>query len=385
MAKTSPNQVSKRRNKRKNKPRKITRVRVKSAKTVPRFISSVGVGKSSTHISTFKRALRDPFDPLAYGARVCDAYSMPSIAYHHHLNVSCTSSAGGLWAGVFFPSPCLSLICSEGSASGLTAFTQNLSTYYCDSPSQLAAYLSEYRTVAWGIRIVPKDTAFSAKGRITVATVPTTENAPAWNTVETITATSDDVISAYSCGLATPTSLDMTLPTVKVFSVQDLLRGQIVATGVPSHASFYEYKGLFDRSNLAWAAGTYLADEVVTSGVNLVNATAAGRKDPAKLTGGTAIRIYASGLPAATNEFDIELIYHLEGIPPIIGAGLYPSSITTTKGSSSLVESVLAAAHSAGSLIKMAAGEMLGGTSAVSFLTDVAGAFMRKPPLRITG
>jgi hypothetical protein len=244
-----------------------------------------------------------------------------------------------------------------GSTSGLTAFTQNSVVYYLVSPLALSGVLTEYRTVSWGFRILAKDTAFNTKGKVFVAPVPTTENAPSWNTFETVTGTTA-AIGEYTYGMD-PTYVANAisgLPGVRVFSMQDLLRGEIQCAGVPTNSAFYTFKGTSDRSTVAWNTGQVLADEgVFNSTTGLVNATAGGRKDIASLRGGRAFVLYATGLPASGQEFDIELVYHLEGTPNVAGPGgslsLIPSAMRPTTGSTTLVEKALAAATTLGKII----------------------------------
>lgn len=341
------------------------------------------MAKDASALAQFKLALSNPFSPKAIGVRVVDAYALPSVTYHVRGSFSPTTDVSGTWAGMLLPSPCLSLLRMVGLGSGnLTQFTQNVTAYYASSPTALSNVLTEYRTVAWGIRLVPKDTAFSAKGKYTVAVVPTSRNAPSWNTLETVTAASFDTISYYLAGVNGSGSASQSwvnLPSARVFSAQDLLRGEIQVSGLPYHNSYYEYKGVQDRTNAPWAAGQVLADEgVFNNATGLVNATAGGRKDPASLAGGSAILLSVWGAPASTQEFDIEYIYHLEGTPALVVGGstltagaLVPSSMRTVGGSTTLVETALSAAHMAGNVVKFVANAVApGATTALRFMGD---------------
>lgn len=318
----------------------------------------------------FYRALVNPFSPEAVGARVCDAFPMPTATYHLRGSLSATTTTAGDFKIVILPSPCLTYILGDGTfgtVTGGTSFTQNPKAGYLATPSTISNILAEYRVVAWGIRLIAKDTAFNAKGKIAIAVVPTTNNAPSWNTCETITATNTTVIAEYCCGLdlsgySGPNSI-LGLPGVQVYSAQDLLHGEVRVNGLPSHVEFYAFKGTADRTNHPWASGIYLADEVVTSATSLVNATAAGRKDISSLRGGSAIVIWAAGMPASSQEFDIELVYHLEGVPNTgssTGAQLVPSSTKSIFGDTVSVEKLLATARTAVPLISRVASSIIG-------------------------
>lgn len=330
----------------------------KKGSPVPSTGTIVALGSNSSDAKQFRTAMLNPFSPMAIGARVTDAFSMPSVTYHIRSSFSCSSDASGNFVGVFLPSPCLTFILGSGSAVGGTSFSQNAAARYLQSPTGMYAAFQEYRTVSWGLRILAKDTALASKGKITIAVVPTSRNAPSWNTLETVTAANLDTISLYCCGLGvSQPATFVNHPSSRVLSMQDLLRREVQVCGVPFHNSYYEYKGTQDRVNLAWNAGQVLADEgVFNNTTGLVNATSAGRKDVASLAGGSAIAIYLNGAPATSNEFDVELIYHLEGTPTVqnttFGA-LVPSSMRSTTGSTSLVEAVMTAAHTAGAIVRV--------------------------------
>lgn len=307
----------------------------------------------------YECALRNPFLPEAIGCRVPDSYAIPTATYHVRGSLSLTSDATGSIGYLFLPSPCFSALKIDGTDTGMVNFAQNAYARYVLSPTSMANVLTEYRTVAWGIRLVPKDTVFASKGKFYLATVPTTANAPSWNTLETVSAASVGVIAEYTCGLAFNTGTQvariLNLPSVRTFTAQDMMRGEVIVTGLPLSSSFYDFRGTTDRSSMTWNTNQVLADEgVFNNTTGLVNATAGGRKDVASLRGGMAIALYATGLPGATNEFDVEYIYHLEGTPNITtdgGGQLVPSAMKPMIGSTHVVESILAAAHAAGKIV----------------------------------
>jgi len=267
----------------------------------------------------------------------------------------------------------------------LAGFTQNPNVYYATTPSNLSSHLTEFRVVSWGIRLLAKDTAFAAKGKYTIAIVPTSRNAPSFNTLNTVTASTIGVATEYLSGVnILVNDAIINLPTARTFSAQDLLRNEVQVCGLPYHNSFYEFKGVQDRVSLPWAAGQVLADEgVFNNTTGLVNATAGGRKDPSSLAGGSCILIAVSGAPASAQEFDIEYIYHLEGTPPTGPANttaIVPSSMRVTNGSTALVESVVSAAHATGSVIRAVSSALApGATTAITFAGELANAAMRRP------
>lgn len=335
----------------------------------------------------FQMALRNPFSPMAIGARVVDSFTTPTVTYHIRGYSSLTSSSSGRMYFAVLPSPCFSYLqptSGNGGPSDYTnfsGFTQNnpsiggMGGAYVTAPSNLASVMTEYRTVAWGFRLIAKDTAFNSKGKVYVASVPTTENAPSWNTMETVTGT-DTSIGEYTVGLPLANIGGiLNLPGCQTFSMQDLLRGEVMFCGTPTNASFYQFKGTMDRSVVAWNTGQVLADEgVFNHTTGLVNATAGGRKDIASLRGGRAFLVCATGLPASTQELDLEVVYHLEGTPNITSSGtaqLVPSSMRSVGGSTSLVESAISLASNVNTIyqyLKDPIHSAAAATKALSFL-----------------
>lgn len=262
---------------------------------------------------------------------------------------------------LLLPSPCLTALVGNGSQIGLTAFAQNTNAFYACSPTTLASNLTEYRVVSWGIRLIAKDTAFNAKGKFYVALLPTSANAPSWNTLQTVTAASDAVISEYLVGFDITGGNGVSImnhPSVRTFTAQDLQRGEIMVTGLPLTNSFYDFRGTQDRTSLNWSATTALGDEAVFTSTALTNATAVGRKDVSSLRGGMAVAIYATGLPASTNEFDIEIIYHLEGTPNLQSGTAFnvvPSAQQVLHGSTDTIEKALKFVQTAGKVVSFMA------------------------------
>lgn len=334
----------------------------------------------------FRMALRDPFSIGAVGARVVDSYILPTATYHIRASLKVTTNTTGDAYFALLPSPCFTCVLPATGGGGptivgLNSFTQNTQTAteaggaYILSPSALGSVLTEYRTVAWGVRILAKDTATSTKGKVYVGMVPTTDNAPSWNTMETVTGTTNS-IGEYTIGMSLNSiNSVVNLPGVRAFSMQDLLRGEVSLNGIPTNTSFYEFKGTADRSAVAWNTGQVLADEgVFNSTTGLVNSTAGGRKDIASLRGGRAMIFYATGMPATTNEFDVEIVYHIEGTPNVASYGvtgaLMPSSMRSTSGSTHTVETIISAASAAWNLFKYIRDPLnsAGGTRAIEWV-----------------
>lgn len=346
-------------------------------------------GKNSADRKHFRLALTDPFSIGAVGARVVDSYRIPTATYHMRVSLKVITNSSGDACFALLPSPCLTAVLPAAvwggpTIIGLNDFTQNNQSSsapggkYIVPPAALATVLTEYRTVSWGVRLLAKDTATSTKGKVYVAMVPTTENAPSWNTMETVTGTSES-IGEYTIGMPLNSINAVTnLPGVRTFSMQDLLRGEVMLNPVPTHASFYQFKGTTDRSTVVWNSGQVLADEgVFNNTTGLVNATAGGRKDVASLRGGRALIFFATGMPASTNEFDVEVVFHIEGTPNVVSAGaagtLVPSSMRQSVGDTHTVETIISIASAAWNLFKYIKDPLstAGGTRALALFPEI--------------
>lgn len=331
--------------------------------------------RASDDVKQYEVALRHPFAISAMGVRVPDSFCFPTVTYHYRTSLIMTADGSGNISMAIFPSPALTMAQEQGTLSGgATSFTANGEVYYLVSPTQLASKLTEYRVVSWGIRLLAKDTAFNSKGKVSIAMVPTTNNAPSWNSVENTTATSTGVVTEYIAGFNVQylSSTINNYPAVRTFSMQDLLREDIEVSGMPLNASFHDFRGTTDRTTTPWSATTFLADEVVTSGTALTSGVAAGRKDVANLRGGVAILICATGLTGNLNAFDVDIIYHLEGTPNLsdgagFTTGIVPSSQAVVNGSAMLVDRAMHRARTAGPLIGTGNSQGTGATRRVRF------------------
>lgn len=371
------------RTKQQKKPKESKQKQKKKTRKSRDLVLGIRNAGSSKSFAAFRAALHNPFSPLAIGCQVPDMFAFPTVPYHLRTTISTNTSSVGTFGIVLYPSPCLTYTTlttggTGASTSGTATFSQNATSGYVVAPDVLSGVLTEYRTVAWGLRIIPKDTAFASKGRYVVATLPCSHNAPSWVTMNNVTALNETVVTQYCCGVAISGANQGYLvnqPTARVFTAQDLLRGEIAVNGLPLNPSFYDFKGVQQNTFIPWNTGQILADEAVftaSTGV-LANSTTGGRKDTASLAGGMAVAIVVTGAPPNVNEFDIELIYHLEGTPNTNAGGnttFVPSSARPSVGNTNIVEKLLSAAHTASNIVSMVAdpvGAAVGLTKAVAF------------------
>lgn len=324
--------------------------------------------------------LVDPFDPRCFGVRVPDSYSLPTITYHVRTTYTVTSNSSGVIELAFMPNPMLSLIVGQGTVTGATPFTLNTSVAYVASPGTLNPQVLSYRVVGWGAKLIAKDTAFAEKGRLYSVVIPNTGTQPPFAVLNGIAASNlqitTDYLIGYQLGTATPSVLQ-NYATCQSFSLQDLLaNGSMVNSISPSHADQFRFRGTADQSNIAsWNAtnnvfqsGTYNLGTAGVSGVGNVDAT--------NLSGTNTLLLYGSGLPATSNEFDVDIILHIEGTPNLnlTTTALIPSGMDAAPGSTTTLESILARAKPFTDTFRQGARMAMNnaGTTAVQFGANLA-------------
>jgi hypothetical protein len=317
----------------------------------------------------FACALKLPFHPSAVGCRVPDVYSAPTSTYHIRGNVVLGSNSGGTLGAIFLPNPVLSMIDSgldvnaaASVQSGMTNLTvaAGASPYYGAVPlNNLAAAMSSYRVVSWGLKITNNMPLLSATGRIYVALVPAISNVPNLGAVQaTIVNNGNTYASRAFTNVQFPVSTTLLdYPNATLIPISELTTGAVCLTPSPVNPVFYSFKSTYEYP--------YLNSTVIESN-QVLNSPGGGvlgylgGTSINNIDGGMSVVICADGLPASTQSvLDIEFVYHLEGSPTTLTnsqAGLTAASPLTHIGSTAVVERALQVAPS---------------SQGISFLTEV--------------
>jgi hypothetical protein len=154
-----------------------------------------------------------------------------------------------------------------------------------------------------------------------------------------------------SNGMPVPSSYLSQLPAVASFNAQDLLaRGEFMVKGVPYLASAYNMRSP-NNEFVAYnsSANYYVAEQFIanaTANPSTVPQNYWDRLECHGTDGWMGYAVYCNGLPASTQEFTLEFIYHLEGVPVVTSSSV-PTSSPSPAGSTSTVERVLTGLHSA--------------------------------------
>jgi hypothetical protein len=344
----------------------------------PGSIYSLSRLSASAVASQFAALLQDPFNPRCFGARVPDSFSLPTVTYHlrNTYTVTSTNANPGIVELVLMANPCLSLIVGQGTVSGLVTYNQNNQAGYLISPANLFGQVLNYRVVGWGVKLIAKDTAFAEKGRIYSAVLPNGGQQPSWEILNNHSASSEQVLSeylvGYQIGSSTPTALQ-NYATCQSFSLQDLLNlGSMVMSVSPSHTDQFRFRSPLTNSALTWSTSLAIGQ---VGGYNPTGNTtyidSQGNLEATSLVGSNCVVIYASGLPQNSNEFDLDVIYHIEATPNLNTSSvqLIPSGMDSAPGSTNTTETILAKAKRHTDAFIAGADRALGslGTQALTF------------------
>jgi len=321
----------------------------------------------------YARALVDPFDPQVVGVRVPEPFAVPTSTRHIRQTYSIVPVASNAYFKVL-PHPCFAMVyrtdvcsvagvtASGGSANngfqtdnfGTLAGVANAGFVSPVTLQGLSGALSNWRVVAWGVRVRPSVTYTNASGRLFVANVPVAGEMPINGLLSAQTGVVPGVVGAMVVSQCVDPSggtkglLDM--PRSMQAQLTELVeQGGYQISAPPAGPDFQKFRPApyqYDGSNYnsygvidAVAAkstnnsagllqGTQNAVTPPTIGNTLnILAIAAGS---GSVDGWSAVDVAATGLPNATACLDVEVVYHLEGTP-VVAAGV-PVPVSASAG-----------------------------------------------------
>lgn len=338
----------------------------------PRRPQSRGVRSMSQALQQFQLAMRNPFSADALGVRVVDAVCYPTTVSHLRYKITCTTTAGGAFQAVLLPFLHANAILVAGTTSGNPGvYANNPSVSYAATAATLKSFFTCYRVAAWGVRVILTDSNQNAKGTYTLAPIMLSGNVPGENTLVYAAANTAALCSGF--GVPVPTEAIASMPAAVAVNAQDMMtKGELVARGLCYNASAYDMKqisntGVFwNAANTSWfAQGPHLWNGAAGVETETVETNGAGRAD-----GQCAYLLSVANAPASTAEFQLEFIYHIEGVPQP-SSGVVMTSTPSPAGSTSTMERVLSAMVSASEYFQMGTqiAERLGnlGTSMYQF------------------
>jgi len=352
--------ASKKTRRSKNKANKVntnltnTPVRVNTTKQVNRLISD-------SSCSLYKKALLNPFDSSANGARVPDMYSAPTATVRLTKRFTVTSDATGNIALVCLPNACINCVCDAGSVSGGVLWSTwggtsigTASLITCPTTS-ISGRLSSYRIVGWGIKVIDVASMTNVAGVVTIAKVIPNTRAFVPSRLPiggNMTASSTAIIQSWYANMGIPYTgandaarIDVTglsaLPEHNVYTGLELAQSGARIISKPVSPLAFEFQLVSDSS---------LGDDL-TVGASTTNIII-GDSSYARLSPFETIIVGGSGFPNTTASLDIEIVYHLEGQPAVQGAsGVSPDGVKSSPSSYSNFLNVLDYVASAASFV----------------------------------
>lgn len=306
-------------------------------------------------VKQFQLALRNPFSPDALGVRVVDAVCYPTTVSHMRFKVNCTTTATGTFQIALLPFLHANSILYAGTTTGNPGtYGLNTSVGYVTTGATLKTFFSCYRVAAWGVRVILTDSNQNAKGTYTMAPIMLAGNVPGENGLNGVAATGPaQLLSAFGC--PAPVETIASMPGAVAVNAQDLMtRGELLARGLTYLPTAYNMKALNNTGVVFGGAG---GDDVFIQGpgiwdtatktTTLPEVNGMGQGD-----GQLAYLLSVANAPANTSEFQLEYIYHIEGVPQP-SAGVVMTSVPSPAGSTSTIERVTAAMTSAGEYFAM--------------------------------
>jgi len=271
-------------------------------------------------LACYRAALSTPFAAEACGARVPDMFSVPTKASHVTRRYTIQTNASGEADLVVLPSAYWHMISPRGSIVGggdWTSLDNNTvsGAVGYTSTSSLATQFANYRIVGYGVRLVGMASMTNNSGVMVAAKVPissyiNSRGDPVGGITSNATntnATKANTLIAY--GVPTSSSkVDLSqipsLPDACETSLVKLSEGPMEIIPKISSANAFNFRLPNDS-----AIGFNITDQTSLSYVN------SGDASYLRLDGHEAVIIGFTGCANSTSVCEIEVIYHLEGIP----------------------------------------------------------------------
>lgn len=279
----------------------------------------------SSETAKFAQALINPFHAEAFGARIPDLYSTPTIPLHCRNTITVTSGTAGAGSAVcFLPNPICTYLQLQGNITG-QGIGYSIGPAAGMVPSgDLADQCEEFRVVGFGLRISNLQPPGTAVGRILVTAIPglnrlpneqalsaEADTAATWTTLTTGAFGLPGNSSGLFAGLAN-------YPSTEIFTVQELMANDIIVNSHVTSADYYRFRPAEGGTTGMILGGTqyyHAEDMMYNSATSAPNLTYAGTNKNLDLTGLSCIIVQLEGVPNSAECLTIEVTLHMEAIP----------------------------------------------------------------------
>lgn len=311
---------------------------------IPKQINLNQLGLSPD-ANKYKTGLLNPFSDVATGSRLPDQYFAPTVTYSIREFLTLKVDANGEFDAVICPNPLFIAYSTRNSiANGTTLTMKDSTTYanakYVNDSSSLAAKVSNYRIVNWGIRIRQTQSINTTQGTLTAALfVPkdglyhpnlgTTGASVGQQTIASGNWSSSH-IGSYLLGAGLPITGSGTTAKIDVGSLVDFPY-HMRASCVNCAENTYEIVPKLVSPSACMFRGAI--DNVFGTDITGQNSVAFVQPGDASYIlcdGWTNIVLAGSGLLANTSgAVDIEVVYNIEGNPQLVFGGTNAIAIAT--------------------------------------------------------
>jgi hypothetical protein len=303
---------------------------------------------TGSETSRFSKLINDPFNPGAFGARVCDSFNFPTVTGKSHVEYQVSSGSSNYGAITIFPSPMLNCFNNPTTTQGLTipgtAFTANPNYSFLISRGTLSTTYDMYRVVSMGVKISTLQAPLNATGRIIVTPLPLAGTFPGYDLMNSL----GELTSFYmnsTTGVtptAAATSAMLQKPSSLEFTFSDLMRGSIEFHMVPCNpALFYKFKNPGNQNPTSGSQMAITGEDYFSTTTGLVAGPNTGEfAENMSMDGGVALNILYEGVPLNVSVLQVEVIIHIEGTPYIntTGPTISPGNATANAGSTESME-----------------------------------------------
>lgn len=272
--------------------------------------------------TAFKFALTEPFNTKAEGARVPDLFSAPTEARTFRTNFTLASDSNGMIDFIAFANPVYPGFSTRGNVVSGSQFklqTNASATVNSSVPSGVGSSLrsefTSYRVVGWGIKLTGISSVNTTSGSVTICTVPFSGYVPHAGTVGVISQNASSLGSIgdwlswaglpSNSNLVTVGKLDGLRDARKV-SLSSLATVPQTANSRPIDPRAYEFR---------YSSDTYYGYSIVSQ--SSTSYVVGGNAAYLDASGWLNLVIGGQGFPASTNVVEVEMVYHLEGVPAL--------------------------------------------------------------------
>lgn len=288
-------------------------------------------------MTSYVAALCDPFSAEAEGAQVPDMYSLPTCTQmiRTAFTLSTNDSSGNL---DFVLQP--NLFCTIASSTGTGATDRitggepwsssyNFTEHGVSNQTVVAQYFSRYRVVSWGMRLRTLVTPQGQQGKFYIAKVPAINQWANYSTAYTNAAYWSDYLDFYelpepdATNNITNSIIGLPTATQNMVSALSLEQGLETVGSIVSPVAF-EWRD----STQSAIIDQHSTDQPIYQSGQIIAQTNSGTGDPypvlamdsdfLRQAGWSCILFKATGLSTTPQPwFDVEVVFHLEGLPPV--------------------------------------------------------------------